>query len=150
MCRVSKYSLVCEKVATYSTEQTALHSPDDVAEFLVRTVGTDGLMTEHFFVFCLNTRCRVIGFFDIASGCIDGCPVHPREVFQPAVAMPKTAAIIVAHNHPSGNPRPSEEDLDVTKRLVSAGRLLGIKVLDHAVVGDGIWCSLKQDGFAEF
>lgn len=150
MCMVSKYNLVCEKVATYNTEHKALTEPRHVAEFLMNAVGTDSLTTEHFFVFCLNTKLKVIGYFDIANGAIDGCPVHPREVFQPALATPKTAAIIVAHNHPSGDPKPSREDVKVTKRLVDAGQLLGIKVIDHLVVGDGIWCSLRNDGLADF
>lgn len=150
MCRVSKYSLVCEKVATYSTEHKALSQPQDVAEFLMDTVNTDSLTTEHFFVFCLNTKLRVIGYFDIASGAVDGCPVHPREVFQPALAMPKVAAILVAHNHPSGDPTPSMEDEHVTERLVDAGKLLGIRVIDHVVVGDGSWYSFRQDGLTDF
>ena len=69
--------------------------------------------------------------------------VHPREVFRPAVRS-GAAAVVVAHNHPSGDPEPSAEDLEVTRRLAETGRLLGIPLLDHVVVGEGAWVSLRE------
>ena len=161
MCRIAKYELVCEKVATYEADintrfkaedstMQAVRSAHDVFRLLRDTVRTDRFTTEHFFVFCLDTKLKIIGFFDIASGGLDAAPVHPREVFQPAVAMPKCAAIIVAHNHPSGDPAPSAEDLEVTRRLVDAGKLLGIRVMDHIVIGDGCYESIRSMGDIEF
>lgn len=161
MCRISKYELVCERVATYHAdinerlgaqfaEQNALQADADVATLLINIIKTDRNTTEHFYVFCLDTRLKVVGFFDIAKGSLDTCSVHPREVYQPAVATPKCSAIIVAHNHPSGDPTPSSEDISVTERLVEAGKLLGIRLLDHIVVGDGVWQGIRSMGIVEF
>lgn len=161
MCRISKYELVCEKVATYSAdinkrlgaefaEQNALCGAFDVAELLLNVIRTDRNTTEHFYVFCLDTKLKVIGFFDIARGNLDSCPVHPREVFQPVVATAKCSAVIVAHNHPSGDPTPSPEDIEITKRLIEAGNLLGIRVIDHLVVGDGLWESIRSMDVVKF
>lgn len=161
MCRINKYELVCEKVTTYSAdinkrlgaefaEQNALCGAFDVAELLLNVIRTDRNTTEHFYVFCLDTKLKIIGFFDIARGSINSAPVHPREVFQPAIATAKCAAIIVAHNHPSGDPTPSTEDIGITERLVEAGELLGIKVIDHIVVGDWLWESIRSMGAVKF
>lgn len=93
------------------------------------------LPEEHFYVLLLDTRNQVIGLSLISKGTISASLVHPREVFKPAI-LANAAGMIVAHNHPSGNPTPSTEDLEITKTLVNAGKLLSISVLDHLVIGD--------------
>ena len=100
---------------------------------------------EHFGVLLLDIKHRIIGSLEISVGMLTGSLVHPREVFGPALAH-KAAALILFHNHPSGDPEPSLEDLTLTRRLAAGGQLLGIEVLDHIVVGDGTerWVSLRD------
>ena len=93
---------------------------------------------EIFLVVLLNARHEVLGVETVSVGSLNASIVHPREVFKPAI-MQSAASVVLAHNHPSGDPEPSEEDLTITKRLVEAGELLGIGVLDHVIVaGRGI------------
>ncbi len=100
---------------------------------------------EHFNVLLLNTKGEIIGEQSISVGDINSSIVNPRETFIEAVRR-NAVAIILIHNHPSGNPEPSGEDLNVTKRLVEVGNLIGIKVLDHLIIGDGTYVSLKDRG----
>ena len=111
----------------------AVRSAGDVVGLLHAFLGDDP--RERFAVVYLDTRHRPIAVHDASTGTADGCTVHPREVFGPAVALAATA-IVVAHNHPSGDPTPSREDRAVTQRLRQAGELLGIELLDHLVIGD--------------
>jgi DNA repair protein RadC len=96
---------------------------------------------EHFVGFYLNSRNQVLRREVISIGSLNASIVHPREVYQPAIAV-SAASLVLAHNHPSGDPTPSEEDLAITRRLVEAGRIIGIDILDHVVV-----C---RDGYASF
>lgn len=100
---------------------------------------------EHFRVLLLNTKHRVIRIETVTIGTLNSSPVHPREVFKPAIKH-GACAVVLAHNHPSGDPEPSSQDLQLTQRLVEAGRLIGIEVLDHIIVGDGRFVSLKERG----
>ncbi len=101
------------------------------------------LKKEHFKVLFLNTKNEILSAENTSIGNLNSSIVHPREVFRNAVKK-GAAAIIVIHNHPSGNPTPSQNDLDITRRLEEAGQLLGIPVLDHLIIGDGIFISLKE------
>ncbi|QOY37662.1 RadC family protein [Anaerobacillus isosaccharinicus] len=101
---------------------------------------------EHFVVAYLDTKLHVIGKKTISIGLIDAALVHPREVYKDAIKR-SAATIICAHSHPSGDPNPSKEDLEITKRLKKAGELIGIKLLDHVIIGDGRWVSLKDMGY---
>ncbi len=103
------------------------------------------LRKEHFRALYLDARRRLLQSETISIGTLTSSLVHPREVFQPAVTH-SAAAVVVAHNHPSGDPEPSPEDLALTRRLRQAGEILGIEVLDHLVVGRGRFVSLKQRG----
>ena len=98
---------------------------------------------EHFVIFFLDTRNQEIKREIISIGSLNANLVHPREVFEPAVRY-LTAQIIIAHNHPSGNPEPSEDDLEITKRLVKAGKILGIEIIDHIVVTKNSFVSFKE------
>lgn len=101
---------------------------------------------EHFIVLCLNTKMQLISREVISVGSLDSAPVHPREVFMPAVKK-SAAAIIVAHTHPSGDPMPSGEDIEVTERLLEASRIMGIRLMDHIIIGRGRYCSMKNEGY---
>ena len=91
---------------------------------------------EHFVVLMLDQKNKVIGIHTVSVGSLTASVVHPREVFKPAI-LSNCAALILAHNHPSGQPQPSQEDRVLTVRLVAAGKLLGISILDHVIIGDG-------------
>ena len=99
---------------------------------------------EHFYIITLSTKNHILGEHLISKGVLDAAILEPREVFRPAI---KSAAskIILIHNHPSGDPHPSDEDLEVTKKLINAGDLLNIKVLDHIIIGNGKWWSWIED-----
>ena len=113
-----------------------IRGPDDVARLVGRKLRKEP--REHFLVLLLNARHEVMGQETVSIGSLNASIVHPREVFRPAV-LASAAAIVLVHNHPSGDPEPSEEDLAITKRLVEAGELLGISVLDHVIVaGRGV------------
>ena len=100
---------------------------------------------EHFYGIYLNTRNSVLAVELVSVGSLNASIVHPREVFSRAVQL-SAAALILAHNHPSGETDPSQDDLAITKRLSEAGRILGIEVLDHVIVANGSWTSLKEEG----
>lgn len=100
---------------------------------------------EQFKVILLNAKNHVIDVESISEGTLSSALVHPREVFKPAIRR-SAYAVIVAHNHPSGDPTPSREDCDVTKRLQAAGETLGIQLLDHVIVGDGVYYSFREQG----
>lgn len=105
-----------------------------------------GRKKEHFILLLLDSRHRLLRVAEISVGTLDMSVVHPRETFREAIAA-NAAAIILAHNHPSGDPAPSREDLELTRRLTEAGRLMGIPVLDHLIVGAGQPLSLRSAGF---
>jgi DNA repair protein RadC len=117
-----------------------LKSPEDVAA--VARSQLKGKKKEHFLVLCLDTRNRLINHKLVSMGSLDTSIVHPREVFKEAVSS-CAASVIFAHNHPSGDPEPSREDIELTKRLVKAGEIIGIDVLDHIIVCDKDYLSLK-------
>ena len=102
---------------------------------------------EHFVAFYLDTQGKVIERQIVSIGTLDASLVHPREVFEPAVAL-HAASIIVAHNHPSGNLEPSAEDIEITKRLVHAGKILDISIVDHVIVAKGGWKVIDIDNNA--
>ncbi len=101
---------------------------------------------EFFMTLNLNSKLQVESKSVISIGSLDSAPVHPREVVGPAVRR-GSAAVIVAHNHPSGDPSPSPQDVDVTKRLIKASEILGIRLLDHVIVGNGCFTSMKSEGY---
>ena len=108
-----------------------IRGPEDVAKLLPRM---KRLEREHFLVVLLNARHEVDAVETVSVGSLNASIVHPREVFKPAI-LASAASVVLVHNHPSGDPEPSEEDLTITKRLVEVGDLLGIGVLDHVIVG---------------
>jgi len=97
-------------------------------------------------VLALNTRRKAIGHFLVSTGTLDTTLVHPREIFKTAILL-SAHAIILAHNHPSGDSTPSESDIKVTRDLIRAGQLLKIEVLDHVIIGHGQRCSLRELGY---
>ncbi|SHL43422.1 DNA replication and repair protein RadC [Shouchella rhizosphaerae] len=121
-----------------------ISSPEDAAELVSEDMR--GLQQEHFVALYLNTKNHVIKQKTLFIGSLNASIVHPREVFKEALQS-SSASVICLHNHPSGDPSPSPEDISVTKRLRQAGAILGIELLDHIIVGDGCFISLKERGF---
>jgi DNA repair protein RadC len=120
-----------------------MRSPEETARYLLPRYGTRPVET--FGLLALDVRHRLRKEAVISIGCLTSSLVHPREVFQEAVRA-RAAGIVLFHNHPSGDPEPSAEDLALTRRLVAAGTLMGIEVLDHLVLGAARYVSLKQRG----
>jgi DNA repair protein RadC len=121
----------------------AFHTPEATARYLLPRYGARPVET--FGVLALDVRHRLKHEAVISVGCLTSSLVHPREVFKEAVDA-RAAALVLFHNHPSGDPEPSAEDVSITRRLSSAGTLLGIEVLDHVIVGAGRFVSLKERG----
>ena len=118
-----------------------IRGPDDVVAVVGPNLRRE--QREHFLVLLLNARHEVIGRETVSIGSLNASIVHPREVFKPAV-LASAASVVLVHNHPSGDPEPSEEDVSITKRLAQAGELLGIGVLDHVIVASRGVVSLRS------
>ncbi|MGH2330551.1 RadC family protein [Thermoanaerobacter mathranii] len=129
------------------SDSFTITSPEDVISLMMDEMRY--LTKEYFKVIMLNVKNKVIAIETISIGSLNTSIVHPREVFKAAIER-SCSSIILVHNHPSGDPTPSREDIEVTKRLVEGGNILGIKVLDHVIIGDGRGISLKEKGYYEF
>ena len=124
-------------------ERPIINSPADAAALVAYEMS--GLEQEHLRVFLLDTRNHVLDIVEVYKGSVNSSQVHVGELFKPAIRR-NASAIIVAHNHPSGDPTPSPDDVAVTRAIVQAGKLLGVDVLDHVVIGQGRWVSMKERG----
>lgn len=122
-------------------------NPTAVYEFIAPQMRY--LTTERFVVIPVNAKNNILDVCIVSEGTLTASLVHAREIFKPAIRR-SAHAVILAHNHPSGDPTPSREDKEVTQRLIGAGKLLGIEVLDHIVVGDGRYTSFRERGLADF
>jgi DNA repair protein RadC len=146
--RVSFFSvkLVKEKAGLYDLNEVIIRSPEDAAFAARKLLGYDELPNENFCIFTLNTKNKIVGVHTVFVGTLNASIVQPREVFQAAL-LNNAASIVCFHNHPSGDPSPSKEDISVTNRLVDCGQLMGIPVLDHVILGDNRFVSLKEKGY---
>lgn len=126
-----------------SEKRPRLRTPKDVHGYLFPTLSA--LRREVFHVLCFNPRNVLVHDARVAEGTLSACPVDPREVFA-AVLSSRATAIVLAHNHPSGDPEPSVQDVGLTEHLARAAGLLGVKLLDHVVVGDGAYVSMLERG----
>ena len=135
---VMDYAAAMEACAAYvAVKRPAIRDPESAYRLLrpVMSAATSGDSQETFFTLLLDTKNKVIGTpVECTRGLLDCSPVHPREVFREAVRQ-SAASVILAHNHPSSDPTPSKEDIDITRRLVEAGKILGIRVVDHVICG---------------
>ena len=121
----------------------ALDRPWDAAAALMTLLQDEP--AEVFAILCLTTKHRVIAYHEVSRGTLESTLVHPREVFTAAL-LAHAAAIVASHNHPSGDPTPSPDDVALTRRLVEVGDVIGIPVLDHIIIGDGRYYSFKEAG----
>jgi len=147
---LAAFALAKQMAREIQVESPPLDTPDAVAALLREDVRFRE--TETFQALLLNTRRRLIDVVKVSDGTLDTILVHPREVFREAIRQ-NAAAIVLAHNHPSGDPTPSEADIKVTRDLVRAGAVLKIEVLDHVILGrktqdrDKDWTSLRELGY---
>jgi DNA repair protein RadC len=123
-------------------DRQKITSPQDVSYYLMDDMRY--LKKEHFRAVLLDTKNQILDIPTISIGSLNASIVHPREVFLEAVKR-SAASMILVHNHPSGDTKPSREDIQVTKRLIEAGELMGIKVLDHIIIGDGKFLSFREE-----
>lgn len=131
------------RVATYIPEKYKIGNPWDVYSYYMEELRY--LKKEVFKIILLNTKNEIISDIDVSVGSLNSSIVHPREVFVEAIRK-SANSIILMHNHPSGNPQPSQEDIKITERLSLSGEIVGIEVLDHIIIGDGTYYSLKEEG----
>ena len=142
--KVEEYMSVREKVRTYDLK-TKISDPSDVADFLRDKVHVDKYDREHFFVLCLNSASGLTCFEDIACGARSECLVDITSIFKTAI-LAGARAIIIAHNHPSGEIEPSESDIELTSRIKKAGEILDMELCDHVIIGDS-FSSMKELGY---
>lgn len=126
-----------------SGDKYVISKPEAAAKLLMKEM--QDLNKEVFKVVLLNTKNAVLKIVDVSVGSLNSSIVHPREVFNEAI-ITHSASIIICHNHPSGDPTPSEEDIKITQRLAEGGKLLGIEIIDHIIIGHGVYVSLKEKG----
>jgi DNA repair protein RadC len=125
-------------------ERYVIRSPEDGAKYMMNDMRF--LSQEHFVCLYLNTKNQVIHKQTIFIGSLNASIVHPREVYREALKR-SAASLIALHNHPSGSPEPSREDIEVTKRLAECGKIIGVDLLDHLIIGENKFVSLKEKGY---
>jgi DNA repair protein RadC len=140
-CALKAAAEIGRRLSSSRAERATIQCPGDVSGILMEEMRY--LDREHFRVVMLNTKNQVLGVEPVAVGSLNSAIIHPREIFKWPVRR-SAAAVILVHNHPSGDPTPSRDDVEVTYRLVEAGRLLGIEVLDHVIIGDNCFQSLRE------
>lgn len=144
-CQIISMMELVNRIRTLKSkkENFKISSPKDVSSLLINEMSN--LKQEVFKLILLNTKNVVIGTKDVFKGTLNSSIVHPREVFKEAIQR-GSANIIVCHNHPSGDPTPSKEDIDITLRLKECGKIMGIGLLDHIIIGNNKYVSLKEKG----
>ncbi len=144
-CRILGAVELGKRIATMpARERFSIKSSDDIAKLFMEELRY--ARKEHFKCLLLNAKGDIISIEDISVGELSSTVVHPREVFTMAVRK-SASAVVFVHNHPSGDARPSGEDVETTRRLIDCGVLLGIKVLDHIIIGDGYFSSMREMGY---
>lgn len=142
-CQILAAIELGRRVATHPRkERISIEKPGDIAELFMEKMRY--YKEEHFSTLLLDTKGKIIEAVEVSVGDLNSAPVHPREVFKQAVKR-SAAAVVLIHNHPSGDPSPSTEDLDITLRLIESAKILGISVIDHIIIGDGVYTSLKSE-----
>ena len=139
--KIPAYKVMLVKEGNAVIAKQKIGSPLDVVDMMQDYL--EGVDRENFVIAMLDTKNNVIGVNTVSIGSLNSSIVHPREVFKAAL-LAGAASIILCHNHPSGDPEPSKEDIQVTNRLVKAGEIIGIEVLDHIILGDRTYKSLKE------
>lgn len=133
-----------KRISRERVNKTKITSPQNISALLLEEMRY--LKKEVFKTVLLDTKNNIISINNVSVGCLDSTVVHPREVFIDAIKN-SSAAIILVHNHPSGEVEPSKDDISITDRIIECGKILGIKVLDHIIIGNGNYLSFKEKGY---
>lgn len=142
-CAIAAAAEIGRRLTQKKSSMATINSADDVASFMMPELRH--LKKECFVSLLMDVKGKVFHIDRVSVGELSGAPAHPREVFTLAVRM-SAASVIFVHNHPSGDSSPSKEDVVTTKRLCESGKILGIKVLDHVIIGDGEYTSMADMG----
>jgi DNA repair protein RadC len=144
--RITKYSvcLVRDSSANYPIDKK-ISGPDSANEAIQTILDLNDADVEKFGFLALDTKNKIIGIHIVSVGSLQSSIVHPREVFKAAI-LNNAASIIIFHNHPSGDPTPSQDDIDTTQRIREAGKIIGIELLDHIITGEGTYYSFREYG----
>ena len=142
--RINIVSIKMVKESSFLYQTRQILSPNDAYEMIKEQL--EGLDREQFIIACLNTKNEPTNISVVAVGSLNKAIVHPREVFKTAI-LSNAASVMAFHNHPSGETTPSQQDIQLTNRLYEVGELLGIKLLDHLIIGDRTFTSLKEKGY---
>lgn len=142
--RINIVSIKMVKESSFQYLARQILSPNDAYEMIKEQL--EGLDREQFIIACLNTKNEPTNITVVSVGTLNKAIVHPREVFKTAI-LSNASSIMAFHNHPSGDTTPSQHDIELTQRLYEAGNLLGIKLVDHLIIGDGTFTSLKEQGY---
>lgn len=135
-----------EPVQVYKVDGRKVYtSPEAIAEFVYSALKLDRCADEYTYCLCLDAKGHLIGLFEVGHGTVIASPLSPREVFQKALLL-GAVSIILTHNHPSGDPTPSPEDVAVTNKVNEAGKLVDIPLTDHVIVGRSGWVSMRVQG----
>ena len=142
--RINIVSIKMVKESSFLYQTRTISSPKDAYEMIKERLEDSD--REQFIIACLNTKNEPTNISVVSVGTLNKAIVHPREVFKTAI-LSNAASIMAFHNHPSGETTPSQQDIQLTNRLYEAGELLSIKLLDHLIIGDGTFTSLKEKGY---
>ena len=141
-CKIQAAFKLGEKIESHITKLgKKIENPESVFNLLKNEIGNK--KKESFYILSLTTRNNLISVDKVSTGTLSASLAHPREVFLPAIKN-SASTVIIVHNHPSGDTQPSEDDLDITKRLIEAGKILGIDVVDHIIISKDSFCSFKE------
>lgn len=141
-CKIQAAFKLGEKIESHITKLgEKIENPESVFNLLKNEIGNK--KKESFYILSLTTRNNLISVDKVSTGTLSASLAHPREVFLPAIKN-SASTVIIVHNHPSGDTQPSEDDLDITKRLIEAGKILGIDVVDHIIISKDSFCSFKE------
>lgn len=142
-CQLAAVAEISKRISTLKLEKIKISSPNDAAVVMMEEMRY--YKKEYFKIILLDTKNNIKKVSEISVGSLNSSIVHPREVFSEAV-LNSASSIILVHNHPSGESEPSHEDIVLTNRLDECGKILGVKVLDHIIIGDGVFYSFKEEG----
>lgn len=142
---LSRIKLVRESSHRYGNIKSRhIDGPDDAARIIIEVLDLENLAQEVFGELFLDAKNNLVGIMEVSRGSLTASIAHPREVYQAALLSGACANLIIFHNHPSGDPTPSREDIQITKQMKRAGEIIGIPLLDHIIIGDGCHISMRE------
>ena len=141
--RLPRYRVSLVREGSCAVDHNAIRTPEDV--YAIIGPEYENAVVETAMMLALDTKNKVIAVFTVSTGSLNASIIHPRDIFQRAILV-NAASVILVHNHPSGDPTPSPEDIELTRKLVEAGKMMDVAILDHVVIGEGRFVSLKERG----